>query len=220
LDYNGKSTDKFYNEGDIVLIIRVLFYLIGLFILSFGVSLTIKSNLGAGAWDALNVGLSQTIGLTVGSWVFIVGIILIIVNAFLGKKRPDYLAVITIFLVGTFIDFVLLFMLEAWLPVDMVVRFITLLGGVVALSFGIAIYLQAKFPLVPIDNLMVSLQERFNIKLMTAKTLGEILALIFAFIFKGPIGIGTLIITFGIGPLIQVFFPSVERVYKKLRHES
>lgn len=202
------------------MITRVLFFLIGIFILSFGVSLTIKSDLGAGAWDALNVGLSHTIGLTVGSWVFIVGIILIILNTFLGKRGPDYLAVITIFLVGTFIDFWLILVMEAWMPADMVVRFITLLVGIASLSFGISVYLQAKFPLVPIDNLMVSLQERFNIKLMTAKTIGEILALIFAIIFKGPIGIGTLIITFGIGPLIQVCYPKVEKVYKRLRHES
>ncbi|WP_078382109.1 YczE/YyaS/YitT family protein [Sutcliffiella halmapala] len=202
------------------MIIRALFYLIGLFILSLGVSLTIKSNLGAGAWDALNVGLSQTLGLTVGSWVFIIGVLLIAINSLIGKKRPDYLAVITIFLVGTFIDFWLMIVLKHWLPVNMVFRFVTLVGGIAGLSFGVATYLQAKFPLVPIDNLMVSLQERFNIKLMTAKTIGEILALIFALIFKGPIGVGTIIITFGIGPLIQVFFPGMEKLYKRLRNES
>ncbi|WP_223702593.1 YczE/YyaS/YitT family protein [Sutcliffiella deserti] len=200
--------------------IRILFYLLGLFILSLGVSLTIKSNLGAGAWDALNVGLSQTIGLTVGSWVFIVGIILIAFNAVLGKRKPDYLAVITIFLVGTFIDFWLIFVMNAWVPVDLGIRFVTLLIGIMTLSLGISTYLPSKLPLVPIDNLMVAIQERFKVSLMTAKTIGEITALIFAFIFKGPIGIGTLIITFGIGPLIQVFYPKVEKFYKRLRHES
>ncbi|MFP3338738.1 hypothetical protein R0J91_12205, partial [Micrococcus sp. SIMBA_131] len=62
---------------------RFLFYVVGLFVLTAGITLTIKSDIGAGAWDALNVGLSETIGFTVGSWVIIVGMILIIVNAIL-----------------------------------------------------------------------------------------------------------------------------------------
>jgi uncharacterized membrane protein YczE len=202
------------------LIIRALFYLIGLFVLSFGISLTIKSNLGAGAWDALNVGLSQTIGLTVGSWVFIVGIILIGINAWLRRSKPDYLAVITIFLVGVFIDFWLIQVFHAWVPLGMVLRFVVLLAGMVIMAIGISAYLQAKFPVIPIDNLMLGLQERLKVKMMTAKTIGEVVALIFALIFKGPIGIGTFIITFGIGPLIQIFFPRMENLYKKLRHES
>ncbi|KMJ57682.1 hypothetical protein AB685_15950 [Bacillus sp. LL01] len=202
------------------LVIRALFYLIGLFVLSFGISLTIKSDLGAGAWDALNVGLFTSFGLTVGSWVFIVGIILIAVNAWLHKSKPDYLAVITIFLVGVFIDFWLIQVFGAWFPVGMVLRFVVLLAGMVIMAVGISAYLQAKFPVIPIDNLMLGIQNRLKVKMMTAKTIGEVCALVFALIFKGPIGIGTFIITFGIGPLIQIFYPRLENLYRKLRHES
>ena len=199
---------------------RSLFYLIGLFVLSFGVSLTIKSNVGAGAWDALNVGLSNTIGLTVGSWVFIVGIILIIINTFLRKSKPDYLAVITIFLVGVFIDFWLIAVYPDWTPEGIVWRSVLLLAGMVFLAFGIATYLQAKFPLIPIDNFMLGIQERLKVKLMTAKTFAEIFALIFAIIFKGPVGVGTLIITFGVGPIIQFFFPILEKLYENIGRKS
>ncbi|CAG9623635.1 YczE/YyaS/YitT family protein [Sutcliffiella rhizosphaerae] len=199
---------------------RVLFYLIGLFILSFGISLSIISDLGAGAWDALNVGLSNTFGLTVGSWVFIVGIILIIINAWLHKRKPDYLAVITIFLVGVFIDFWLIQVLPEWSPESLIIRFIVLLIGMTLMAIGISTYLQSKLPVIPIDNLMLGIQKRLKIKMMTAKTIGEVGALIAALIFKGPIGIGTFIITFGIGPLIQLFFPVLERLYKKLQHGS
>ncbi|QFT87868.1 hypothetical protein FIU87_04300 [Bacillus sp. THAF10] len=202
------------------MLIRSLFYLIGLFVLSFGISLTIKSNMGAGAWDALNVGLSTTFGLTVGSWVFIVGIILIGVNAWLHKSRPDYLAIITIFLVGAFIDFWLIQVFPQWEPENFIMRLGILLAGMTIMAIGISAYLQSKFPVIPIDNLMLGIQNRLKVKMMTAKTIGEVCALIAALIFKGPIGIGTFIITFGIGPLIQIFFPRLENLYKKLRHES
>ena len=85
--------------------IILLFYIIGLIFLSFGISLMILSNLGAGPWDAMYVGLSENVGLTVGSWVFIVGSLLIIINGVLLRKIPDFLAVITIILIGSFMDF-------------------------------------------------------------------------------------------------------------------
>jgi uncharacterized protein len=198
-----------------MLFIRILFYIIGLLVTSFGVSLTIKADLGAGAWDALNVGLSKTVGFTVGTWVIIVGIILIIVNALLMKRRPEYLAVIPIFLMGPFIDFWLLIAYPNWEPEGFLYQLVILLLGLTCLSMGISIYLQAKFPLIPIDNFMVALKERLPINLGVAKTIGELTALIFAIIFKGPIGVGTIIVTFLIGPLIQLFFQRFEALLKK-----
>ena len=195
---------------------RTLFYIIGLIILSFGVSMTIKAGLGTGAWDALNVGLSKTVGLTPGSWVVIVGIVMIFINAALVKRRPDVAAIITLLITGVLIDFWLLRVFEDLVVTGYAKQFAVFILGMVALSFGLAVYLQPKFPLIPIDNFMMALRERFGLNLMVAKTLGEVFALSAAFIFRGPIGIGTLIVTFAIGPLIQLFYPHCEKLYNKL----
>ncbi|MEI5909352.1 DUF6198 family protein [Bacillus spongiae] len=194
---------------------KTMFYLLGLFTISFGITLTIKADLGAGAWDALNVGLSTTVGLTVGTWVIIVGAILIFVNAFLLQKRPDFLAFITVFLVGFFIDFWLVYALKDWFPEGFYLKLVLLLLGLFILSLGIATYLQANYPLIPIDNFMMAIRERFNLRLSLAKTIGELTALVMAFIFQGPIGIGTIIITFAIGPCIQFFFPKMEALFTR-----
>lgn len=195
---------------------RTLFFLIGLAILSFGVSMTIKAGLGTGAWDALNVGLSVTVGFTPGTWVVLVGIILIFVNAALLKRRPDFAAVITLLITGILIDFWILRAFGDLVVTGYVKQFAVFVLGMVTLSLGLAIYLQPRFPLIPIDNFMMALRERFGLNLMAAKTLGEVIALSAAFIFKGPIGIGTLIVTFAIGPLIQFFYPFFEKWLNKL----
>ncbi len=195
---------------------RTLFFIIGLTILSFGISMTIKAGLGTGAWDALNVGLSKTVGLTTGSWVVIVGVILIFVNAALVKRRPDIAAIITLLITGILIDFWILRVFDGLVVKGFIEQFGVFLLGIIALSFGLAVYLQPKFPLIPIDNFMMALRERFSLNLMAAKTLGEVIALSAAFIFKGPIGIGTLIVTFAIGPLIQFFYPYCEKFLNKL----
>ncbi|MGM0902204.1 MAG: YczE/YyaS/YitT family protein [Bacillota bacterium] len=195
---------------------RILFFLIGLLSLSFGISLAIVSGLGSGAWDALNVGLSETIGFTPGTWVILVGIFLIILNAFLLQTRPDIGAVITLFITGVFIDFWLLQIFDDLVLNEFLSKMIILLAGLLAMGIGISIYMQAKFPLSPIDNLMLALRKRFGFSFMVAKTVGEITALILAFIFGGPIGIGTLLVTFAVGPLIQLFSPRFDGLFSRL----
>ncbi|WP_408008710.1 YczE/YyaS/YitT family protein [Pseudalkalibacillus sp. A8] len=198
-------------------ILRLISFIVGLSLISLGVSFTIKAELGTGAWDALNVGLSKTVGLTVGSWVFIVGIILIILNAFLLRARPDMLAVITIFLAGLFIDSWLLIVLDQFKVSGLLHQIILFVVGMVILAFGISVYLQANFPLIPIDKLMLAIQERLGVSMGVAKTIGELSALVVAFLFSGPIGLGTLIVTFTIGPLVQLIAPRVHKFQQRLQ---
>jgi uncharacterized protein len=196
--------------------IRILFYLIGLFLMGFGVTLTIKADLGAGAWDALNVGLSNAIGLTVGSWVIIIGIILMFINAFIVNGKPKLLALVTILLIGFSVDFWLMVALKNVEYELLIHQVLSLVSGIMFIAIGVAMYLQTKFPANPIDQLMISLHERFRLNFMVAKTIGEVSALFLAFILQGPIGVGTIIITFLIGPIIQYINIPVTKRYEIL----
>ncbi|KHF41314.1 YczE/YyaS/YitT family protein [Halalkalibacter okhensis] len=191
--------------------IRAFSYIFGLMIVSFGVTLTILAGLGAGAWDALNVGLSHMTPFSVGNWVIFVGIILIIINSLLTKSKPVFVSLITILILGYFIDFWLLIVFPDTLVNGFFYQMATLLVGVVVLACGASMYMQAKFALIPIDGLMFALRDVLGVKIMVAKTISEVTALAAAFFVGGPIGIGTLIVTFAIGPLIQWFYPRFEK---------
>jgi uncharacterized protein len=195
---------------------RLLFWLLGIIILSLGASLTIKANMGVGAWDALNVGLSRIYGFTVGSFVIIIGIILLFVNAVLLKSRPDYMAVFTFFIIGSLIDFWMLIVFRNFEPNEFTLKLVTLVVGLLIIGLGVAMYLQPKFPLNPIDNFMMGVSKRLGVSLVVAKTIGELIALVLALIVKGPIGYGTIIVTIGIGPSIQLFVPFIEKVATRL----
>ncbi|MBH0231209.1 YczE/YyaS/YitT family protein [Halobacillus yeomjeoni] len=197
-------------------IIKSLFYIIGLVTISLGITLTIKADLGAGAWDAMNVGLTETFGLTVGNWVIIIGAFLILTNAIIAKERPDVLAVITILVVGKMIDFWLLTVFDT-LAVDGFLKQLPLLvSGIIIIAIGVSLYLQPNFSLNPIDGFMVALQKRFGFSLTTSKTLTEVFALVMALALGGPIGVGTLIILVLIGPAIQFFNPKAERFINRI----
>ncbi|KGM45079.1 membrane protein [Neobacillus niacini] len=195
---------------------RFLFFLIGLTIMTFGVCLTIKAELGAGAWDALNVALTEWLGFTIGTWIIIDGAVLVIINSLLVKRRPEILSILTIILIGSLVDLWMFFVFESLKVSGLSLKIVTLLLGIFIIGFGAAIYLQAKFPSSPIDSFMMAIRERFRVNLMIAKTIGELIALVPALILQGPIGIGTIIITFTIGPFIQLCFPYFEKRMNRL----
>ncbi|WP_413302804.1 membrane protein [Bacillus sp. 1P10SD] len=198
--------------------IRLLFFIFGLVIMTFGVCMTIKvAEIGVGAWDALNVALTEKIGLSVGKWVMIDGAILVIVNSLLLKRRPAILSLFTIIVIGSLVDFWLMTFFELFEVHGFIAKLAMLLVGILIIGFGAAIYIQAKFPQSPIDNFMLAIKERFRVNLMMAKTIGEITALIPAFLLHGPISYGTIIITFTVGPAIQLFFPFFEKLMVRLQ---
>ncbi|WP_236838791.1 YczE/YyaS/YitT family protein [Caldalkalibacillus salinus] len=185
-------------------------------ILALGITFVIKSGLGAGAWDALHVGLSETFGPTVGTFVVIVGLILIVTNALILWHKPQILPIITIFILGAFIDFWNLWVFGPFMPEPLFYRAIVFAGGMLGMAVGIAIYLQAQFALIPIDGFMLAIKARFNVSLRMGKTIAEMVALILAFIFSGPIGVGTFIITFFIGFFIQFFHQRIQGLLRPL----
>lgn len=194
---------------------RSLFFTIGLFILTLGVSLIIKSGLGASAWDALAVGQSRMFGITVGTAVFINGIVLIALNAVIMKKRPDILATATIFVIGLLIDFWLLIVLAEFAPSMLFNQFIALGFGILTVGLGVAIYLQAKFPASPMDTLMVAIHTRFGLNLRNSRILSEGFALTLAFLFRGDIGIGTILVTVLLGFVVQYLYPIFEQLFER-----
>ncbi|WP_201714203.1 YczE/YyaS/YitT family protein [Rossellomorea arthrocnemi] len=194
---------------------RCLYFTIGLFVLTMGVALIIKSGLGASAWDALAVGESNMFEITVGTAVFINGVVLIGLNALIMKEKPDVLAAGSILVIGMLIDFWLLVVFNDYTPDLLMNQLIALASGILTMGIGIAIYLQAKFPASPMDTLMVAIHTRFGLNLRNSRIISEGFALSLAFLFKGDIGIGTIIVTLTLGFVVQYSFPIFEQLFEK-----
>lgn len=151
---------------------RFLFFIGGLSIMTFGVCLTIKAELGAGAWDALNVALTEWLGFTIGTWIIIDGAVLVVVNSLLVKRRPEILSILTIILIGSLVDLWMFFVFETLEVNGLLFKVVTLVLGIFIIGLGAAIYLQAKFPSSPIDSFMMAIRERFRVNLMVPTPMG------------------------------------------------
>ncbi|MDF4189430.1 hypothetical protein PV941_10510, partial [Ligilactobacillus salivarius] len=170
---------------------KYIFYGLGILILSLGISLTIQSGLGTSPFDALLVGLSKEIGLTVGSWEVLISVLLLICNAILTRKKPILLGLITAFITGIGID-LWLFVVKNTLYLNALLSKLICFGiGLVLIGLGTAIYLQTKFASTPIDHLTLIIRDLSKRTILFSRTLVYALFLLLAIIFKGPIGIGT-----------------------------
>ncbi|AWM19158.1 YitT family protein [Bacillus inaquosorum] len=190
---------------------KYIYYGLGILILSLGISLTIQSGLGTSPFDAVLVGLSEEVGLTVGSWEVLISVILLICNSILTRKKPMLLGLITAFITGIGID-LWLFIVKTTISPNMWVSKLICFGiGLVLIGLGTAIYLQTKFASTPIDHLTLIIRDISKRTILFSRTLVYALFLVLAIIFKGPIGIGTLLTVCLGGMILHFFMPFVER---------
>lgn len=195
---------------------RYLLYGLGIIILTLGVALTILSDIGTSPFDALLVGLSKTVGFTVGTWEIIIALILIFCNSILKRNRPQYLGLATALITGLSID-LWLFLLEHFIQPDIFLSKLICIGiGLIVTGIGSAIYLLTNFAPIPVDQSMLIIRDLLKVNIMSSKTIIYVLFLILAFIFKGPIGIGTVLTVCLGGPILNSCMPYIERRINKL----
>lgn len=197
-------------------IFRVLFYVVGLCIMGLGISLNAISNFGAGPWDAVNIGVSYHINLSVGTCMNIVALLNLIIGGILNKEFPKITPLITSLVLGVFID--LGFIIFNGINVNTTsMEFILFLISLPIISLGIAIYLVSELPNTPLDYFMLAIKSRFNLSLMAGKIVSETSGLLIALLLGGPVGIGSIIIIFTIGPMMQFLYAYSKKYFNKLR---
>lgn len=190
---------------------KYVVYAGGILLLTLGIALTIQSSLGASPFDALLVGLSLNVGLSVGSWEMILASVLICVNALLSKQKPEVLGLLTALITGLGID-VWLFLLESWAPFEIWYSKLCCFGiGLIIIGVGTSAYLHTNFAPIPIDRLTLIIQKLVKTNLFLARTLIYFTFLLAAMILNGPIGVGTLLTVFLGGVLLNFFMPITKR---------
>jgi len=200
--------------------VKYVFYVLGILILTLGISFTIQSDLGTSPFDALLVGLSKNVGLTVGSWEIILAFILIGCNSLLKRQRPEVLGLLTAVITGIGID-MWMFLFDNLITPELWLNKIVCFGiGLVIIGLGTATYLHTNFAPIPIDRLTLILQELTKTNIFYSRTLIYLLFLIIALILNGPIGIGTLLTVCLGGVILNYFMPVTEKVLDHLLTHS
>ncbi|MBS4209000.1 YitT family protein [Bacillus sp. FJAT-50079] len=198
---------------------RLLIFTIGLLIMSLGIVLMIISDFGVSPWDVLHVGLYYQLGLTIGTWSIIVGIIILGSSALMMKEWPQFGAYLNMILIGIFIDMYMLipFLTE---PASWLGKVIMFTIGMILYAYGMGIYLSAELGSGPRDSFMIALQERTGWKISNSRRVMEITVLIIGWLLGGPVFIGTIVFSVAVGTFIGMALPHCKKITDKILNKA
>ena len=181
--------------------LKTLFYLcLGLVFFGFGEGLLVVSGIGASPWNVLHQGIAVNLGLSIGTIAFLVSFLVLLLWFFLDQK----IGIGTIFnfiIIAIMIDVTIYFFEK---PEIFFFKFVMVIGGILIVGFGTAMYLIANLGPGPRDGLMTGLQEKTNAPIALVRAFIEITVVLFGWLLGGVVGIGTLMFAFGIGPSVAL----------------
>ena len=192
----------------------IYYYLIGILILTLGISIAIRSNQGTSPFDALLVGLFKTFGFSIGSFEVIVGFTMILINSVVTKERPEYFALVTSLITGVGIDFWYYVTGYLTFPSAFAGELFVVSLGVIISALGISIYIQSSIAPNPLDRSMLILSDKTGLSLTKSRAIINVILVIIAFSIGGVIGIGTVINALLSGWLITLFLPHISFISK------
>lgn len=194
---------------------RVLLYIVGLFMLSFGVSLSIYANLGVSPVSSLAYGIALISGISVGVTTIFTHILYIIIQIIITKRmdmKEASIQLIIAFLFGSFVNATMT-IITSILPFAStgLTQWLYLISSLLLVSCGLFIYSNAKFTLMPYDELTKVISTAYKMPFGKAKIIGDVTNVIIATIIcmgllksLGSIGIGTIVAAVSIGKILGV----------------
>lgn len=186
---------------------RVAQLIAGLFLYGISLALLVRATLGVGPWDVFSLGIARHLPMSYGAATVVVSGIVLLVWIPL-RQRPGIGTLLNALLVGPAAD------LGLWLipaPTVLWGQGLMLVGSIVLLSVATGIYLAPQLGPGPRDGLMTGVVRITGWPIWIVRTLIEGTALLIGWLLGGPVGVGTVVFAFGVGPLIGVFLPFFER---------
>jgi uncharacterized membrane protein YczE len=199
---NNSSDKNFSQDNFFVLVTKVAIFLCGIFILALGAASLITANLGVASWDVLHIGLAKQSMLSIGTWVQIIGILMVLLTAALERKKPQIGSAVNILLIGFFLNWILDWHMiptanSQWKSI------LLLVGGVCLMGLGSGMYVATALGAGPRDGLTLVLSTMSGRSVRLVRTALEITALLCGWIVGGPISAGTFVAVFLVGPIMQ-----------------
>ncbi len=168
----------------------------GIVLLSIGIALTLDARLGVSPWDVLHQGLADQTGLSFGTVVVALGLLILLLWIPL-RQRPGIGTLINVLSIGFIVDLCRDALPH---PDELEWRWPMLLVGILICGVGIGLYIGSGLGPGPRDGLMTGISAR-GYPLWIVRTVLELTALGAGWALGGNVGVGTVLFAFGIGPL-------------------
>jgi len=176
---------------------------VGFFLFGSGIALIIQAKLGTGSWEVLAVALSDITGLSPGTMIILSGLVALVIAIILGEE-VGWGTVGNMLFIGPWADF----FLQVIPSVDeqLYLRILMLLGSIALVGIASAIYISVGAGAGPGDSLMLAINRNLGWSIRLSRAVLELLVLSAGWLLGGPVGVGTVVFSFLVGPAVQFGF--------------
>lgn len=190
---------------------RILLYVVGLFILTLGVSISIRSDLGVSPVSSVPLVLGRVLGVEVGNMTIVVFCAYVLIQIAILRKDFRWIQLLQVVCAVLFGKFVTLTssLIAGWEPQSYLERLGMILLSTVVIAIGIKLYLTANLVPQASDGLVQTLCAKYHWKLANVKNACDLASVAVAASVSllatgGLIGLreGTLITALGVGRVL------------------
>lgn len=206
------------SDSNLISIYNVARLFVGFILIATGILMAIHARLGLGPWGMFHMGISIQTGISFGRVAQITGFTLVLMALF-WSIGPGIGTLLNMYFVGFFIDAIEgLGLLKT--PDSIIARIAMLMLGMPIFCYGVYMYISCRMGAGPRDSLMLGIVKKTRFSLAQVKVTMDISLSLVGFILGGPLGVGTIIITFSIGPVLQKIFKFKNIDPKKLEQST
>jgi len=186
----------------------------GLFIMSFGVALSVKSELGTTPISCIPNVLKYAIPLSLGTITIIFNVLLIVIQVIILKnefQRKQWMQLVVTIIFGYFIDFAL-YVLTPLEPTDYISQWILCIISCFIIALGVYIEVKSNAIVLPGEGVSLAVRHVTHIEFGKIKTafdssnfiIGGLLSLLLYGSFRG-IGLGTIFAGIVVGYIVRFY---------------
>lgn len=194
---------------------RIVVYAIGLVLLSFGITLSVRSQLGATSAAALGQNIALLTNMSLGTTLFWVKSILVVIQLILTKRHNHLQILMQVpinFVSSALVDLSGLWV-NSWTVEALWVKLVLMLASIPIIALGAVFTIVPNFAPTTPDGFVQTLSERFGWKLSNTKNAVDIIevsaaAILYLALRGGSLGcvhVGTILAAIFIGRFIGLF---------------
>lgn len=187
---------------------RTVIMLLAVIVMGIGVSIFVLAAMGSDPYSTLNLGVGKKLGLSFGTWQAIINTILLAIVVFLDRSKLGLGTLGNMFVIGFTAD-IMGGVLRGFMPptaeLGLISRVLLTLLGIAFMLVGNSFYVTSGLGMSPYDCISYIVPERTGIPFRWWRMITDVLCVGIGFACGASIGIGTLIMAFGTGPLLPIF---------------
>lgn len=203
---------------------RTTFMFLSILLMGFAVSVFSYSGMGVDPFTALNMSISAKLGISFGLFQMCMNGLVLVAVALTSKKLINLGTVVNMVGVGYVCEF-FTGIYEQFLPAEISfpAKLVFMAIGVFLLSLSASLYFNCNLGVSPYDALGFVMEDKVKIKYKWSRVITDLICTLVAFALGGPIGIGTVVTAFCMGPIIafcdtRISVKVLKAKYKFIRH--